>query len=61
MGWLNFCRLVFVLGTISLGVNAVAEEQLGTEGYAKSGDLKIHYVTAGEGPLMVMVHGFPDY
>ena len=23
--------------------------------------MKIHYVTIGEGPLVVMVHGFPDY
>ncbi|MDG2382146.1 MAG: alpha/beta hydrolase [Pirellulaceae bacterium] len=61
MAYRNLYRLIFTIGTISLGMNAVAEEQLGTEGYAKSGDLQIHYVTAGEGPLMVMVHGFPDY
>lgn len=36
-------------------------EDLGTHGYAKSGDLKIHYVTAGEGPLLIMLHGFPDF
>jgi pimeloyl-ACP methyl ester carboxylesterase len=34
---------------------------LGTEGVAESGDVKIHYVTKGEGPLVVMIHGFPDY
>jgi epoxide hydrolase 4 len=44
-----------------------AEEQvaeaitLGEHGYAKSGDTKIHYVTSGKGPLLVMIHGFPDY
>lgn len=32
-----------------------------TDGFAMSGDVKIHYVTAGEGPLVVMIHGFPDY
>ena len=42
-------------------MNAFADEQLGTEGFAESGDVKIHYVTAGEGPLVVMIHGFPDY
>ena len=26
-----------------------------------TGDIKIHYVTSGSGPLIVMVHGFPDY
>ncbi|MEO2015798.1 MAG: alpha/beta hydrolase [Fuerstiella sp.] len=43
-----------------LSVPAAADE-LGEHGFAKSGDVKIHYVTAGEGPLLVMLHGFPDY
>lgn len=43
-------------------VPAVADDsQLGVHGYAQSGEVKIHYVTAGEGPLVVMIHGFPDY
>ena len=30
------------------------------EGYAESGDKKtLHYVEAGEGPLVVLLHGFP--
>jgi pimeloyl-ACP methyl ester carboxylesterase len=29
--------------------------------YAQNGAVKIHYVTEGKGPLVVMVHGFPDY
>ena len=37
------------------------EGELGTHGYAQSGDVRIHYVTKGEGPLVVMIHGFPDY
>ncbi len=36
-------------------------QELGKEGYAKSGDVKIHYVTKGKGPLVIMIHGFPDY
>ena len=36
-------------------------DELGEDGFATSGDVKIHYVTAGEGPLIVMIHGFPDY
>jgi pimeloyl-ACP methyl ester carboxylesterase len=36
-------------------------QELGQEGYADSGDVKIHYVTLGQGPLVVMLHGFPDY
>lgn len=39
----------------------VATDDLGTHGFAKSGDVKIHYVTKGSGPLLVMIHGFPDY
>jgi hypothetical protein len=40
---------------------APSEESLGTSGFAQSGDVKIHYVTRGKGPLLVMIHGFPDY
>ena len=29
--------------------------------YAQNGAVKIHYVTQGKGPLVVLVHGFPDY
>jgi pimeloyl-ACP methyl ester carboxylesterase len=30
-------------------------------GHADSGGVKIHYATLGEGALVVMLHGFPDY
>ena len=29
--------------------------------YADSDGVRIHYVVTGEGPLVVMIHGFPDY
>ncbi|MGI9326053.1 MAG: alpha/beta fold hydrolase [Pseudomonadales bacterium] len=29
--------------------------------YAQNGDVKIHYVALGNGPLVVMIHGFPDF
>src|SRR4051812_49731708 len=32
-----------------------------THGYADSNGVKIHYATMGTGPLVVMIHGFPDY
>src|SRR3979409_332348 len=32
-----------------------------THGYADSNGVKIHYATLGTGPLVVMIHGFPDY
>lgn len=30
-------------------------------GYADSNGVKIHYATMGSGPLVVMIHGFPDF
>ena len=36
------------------------EERI-THGYADNNGVKIHYVSLGEGPLIVMVHGFPDF
>jgi pimeloyl-ACP methyl ester carboxylesterase len=29
--------------------------------FAQNGPVKIHYVVEGKGPLVVMIHGFPDY
>jgi pimeloyl-ACP methyl ester carboxylesterase len=29
--------------------------------YADLGDLQLHYVEAGEGPLVLMLHGFPQF
>ncbi|MBV9124890.1 MAG: alpha/beta hydrolase [Planctomycetes bacterium] len=34
---------------------------IGKEGFVDSEGVKIHYVTQGEGPLVVMIHGFPDF
>lgn len=36
-------------------------EGVGEEGFVDSGGVKIHYVTAGKGPLVVLLHGFPEY
>ena len=30
-------------------------------GYADSDGVKIHYATIGKGPLVIMIHGFPDF
>jgi pimeloyl-ACP methyl ester carboxylesterase len=50
------------------GATGVAEHQaaelLGSEvreGYADIGDVTLHYVEAGEGPLIVLLHGFPEF
>jgi pimeloyl-ACP methyl ester carboxylesterase len=36
-------------------------EGLGEDGFADSHGVKIHYVTLGSGPLLIMIHGFPDF
>ena len=32
-----------------------------THGYADNDGVNIHYATLGQGPLVVMIHGFPDF
>lgn len=52
----------FLLSSLlAISTTNADESDLGKHGYAQSGDVKIHYVTKGEGPLLVMIHGFPDY
>jgi len=31
------------------------------DGYAEVGDQRLHYVEAGDGPLVVLLHGFPEF
>ena len=31
------------------------------DGYADIGDQRLHYVEAGDGPLIVLLHGFPEF
>jgi epoxide hydrolase 4 len=31
------------------------------DGYADLGDVRLHYVEDGEGPLVVLLHGFPEF
>ena len=57
-------RVVFFFllsSLLAISTTNADESDLGKHGYAQSGDVKIHYVTKGEGPLLVMIHGFPDY
>src|SRR5690242_939672 len=42
------------------GISADGKIEL-NEGYAEVGDQKLHYVEAGEGPLIVLLHGFPEF
>ena len=36
-------------------------ERQGSHGYATNDGVRIHYAALGTGPLVVMIHGFPDY
>ena len=60
-------RTALVIGVIAatlshfLAAEPLSAQQLGTHGFVDSSGVKIHYVTVGEGPLVVMIHGFPDY
>jgi pimeloyl-ACP methyl ester carboxylesterase len=42
-------------------VNPAQPDELGEDGFVDSKGVKIHYVTKGKGPLVVLIHGFPDY
>lgn len=32
-----------------------------THGYAETNGVRLHYVTQGEGPLLLLLHGFPEH
>lgn len=58
------CRLLITWSLVlawQLTAAPLPAQELGQEGYADSGGVKIHYITLGKGPLVVMLHGFPDY
>jgi epoxide hydrolase 4 len=57
MRWSGY--LALLLGS-ALGLPARAAE-IGEDGYADNNGVKIHYVTLGQGPLVVLLHGFPDF
>src|SRR6476661_72800 len=53
--------LVVALVVALLGASPALAADLGKSGFVDSDGVKLHYVTAGEGPLLVLLHGFPDY
>jgi pimeloyl-ACP methyl ester carboxylesterase len=57
-------RAMLVLVSLCLAAVAVQASDFESRvkhGYADSNGVKIHYATIGSGPLIVMIHGFPDY
>ncbi len=53
--------LVLMVATFSQTGLAFEDMDELKHGYADSDGVKIHYVEAGNGPLVVMIHGFPDF
>ena len=60
-------RLMFAatFASLTLTLNTPAKEFTMTaafeHGYATNDGVRIHYAALGRGPLIVMIHGFPDY
>jgi len=54
-----FIAVFLLLATVR--VRADERGDLGDEGFVDSDGVKLHYVSAGKGPLVVLLHGFPDY
>ena len=52
--------LVIALFAFSASTQADILDEV-EHGYADNNGVKIHYASVGEGPLVVMIHGFPDY
>jgi len=52
------CTLALLLVTATSWADIWSEVE---HGYADNNGVKIHYATVGQGPLVVMIHGFPDF
>ena len=55
--WMVFAIVLTALGTATASDVYDCVEH----GYAENNGVKIHYASLGEGPLVVMIHGFPDF
>jgi pimeloyl-ACP methyl ester carboxylesterase len=59
--WLSAIIPVASMAAATAAAGPASPADLGKDGYVDSNGVKIHYVTAGTGPLCVMIHGFPDF
>ncbi|MFM2094244.1 MAG: hypothetical protein RIS70_1368 [Planctomycetota bacterium] len=56
-----FCTLVALAAPTAAQQLGEAKHGFVTPAPDKNGAVKLHYVTLGKGPLLVMLHGFPDF
>ena len=57
-----FQQLILCIGAVAAAFASDSDlEKRVKHDYANSNGVKIHYVSLGEGPLVVMLHGFPDF
>lgn len=55
---MRFLLAVLVIAAVAMAGDIESKVK---HGYADSNGVKIHYASLGQGPLVVMIHGFPDY
>ncbi len=61
-GWMGPAAVV--IAAMGFGAAAASEQDVAdrvSHHFADSGGVKIHYVSIGQGPLVLFIHGFPDY
>jgi len=58
---LGVTALILILTAEAHAMWGTPLEDRVTHGYTDSNGVRIHHVSLGEGPLLVMLHGFPDY
>jgi len=63
--WRARCIPTVAITFMTIALTAVAKdfdmEASIEHGYATNNGVKIHYAAMGQGPLIMMIHGFPDY
>ena len=57
---LGFLAALLMTGGLSTVTRADIADEV-EHGYADNNGVRIHYAAIGQGPLVVMIHGFPDF
>src|SRR6202453_1220582 len=53
------CRIFLLLAVACCCASAASPRP--KDQYARINGLRLHYVTAGKGPLIIFLHGFPEF